>query len=229
MTTLAGWTPRPAPELPLTEGRTVVVAPWDSARHGAGLFAAIGGPENALLWRHLASQTIPETAAALSRLVDARQDGPDPWRTHVLLDLAGSVLGMASYMRIRPEHGSVEVGFVVFAPTLQRTPAATEAMVLMARYVFEDLGYRRYEWKCDNANAASKRAAERLGFTFEGVFRQDLVVRGRNRDTAWFSLLDHEWPQARAAFEAWLDPANFDADGRQRQRLAAIREALSGR
>ena len=133
------------------------------------------------------------------------------------------MLGMASYMRIRPEHGSAEVGFVCFSKAMQRTPAATEAMYLMARHLFDDLGYRRYEWKCDNANEKSRRAAERLGFAFEGVFRQDMVMKGRNRDTAWYSMLDTEWPAAKAAFEAWLAPENFDGEGRQRNKLADIR------
>jgi RimJ/RimL family protein N-acetyltransferase len=133
---------------------------------------------------------------------------------------------MASYMRIRPEAGSAEVGSVVFSKALQRTAAATEAIFLMARHLFEDRGYRRFEWKCDNQNAASVRAARRFGFTAEGVFRQDMVVKGRNRDTAWFSILDGEWPRIRSAFEQWLAPENFDPAGQQRRSLAAIRDRL---
>ncbi|VAW07153.1 Acetyltransferase, GNAT family, partial [hydrothermal vent metagenome] len=135
----------------------------------------------------------------------------------------GAVLGMASYMRIRPEAGSVEIGCIVFSGALQKTPAATEAMYLMARHIFDDLGYRRYEWKCNDENAASKSAAERLGFQFEGVFRQDMVVKGENRDTAWFSVLDSEWPEVKAGLNAWLAPENFDADGRQRRSLRQCR------
>jgi RimJ/RimL family protein N-acetyltransferase len=146
------------------------------------------------------------------------------WQTHVFRAChTGEMLGMSSYMRIRPEVGSAEVGCVMFSKALQRTPAATEAMFSMARHLFDDLGYRRYEWKCDNDNAASRRAADRLGFVPEGVFRQDLVVKGRNRDTAWFSMLDGEWPRIRSAFEQWLAPENFDSAGQQRRRLREIR------
>ncbi|HET9948325.1 MAG TPA: GNAT family protein, partial [Longimicrobiales bacterium] len=132
--------------------------------------------------------------------------------------------GLASYLRIAPEHGSIEVGHVHFGPALRRTPAATEAMYLMMRRAFDELGYRRYEWKCDALNAPSRRAAERLGFTYEGTFRQHIVYKGRNRDTAWYSILDAEWPRVRSALEAWLDPSNFDAEGRQRRRLEGLRE-----
>ncbi len=123
-------------------------------------------------------------------------------------------------MRIEPEHRVIEVGNILYTRALQRTRGATEAMYLLARHVFEELGYRRYEWKCDALNEASRRAALRLGFTFEGVFRQHMIVKGRNRDTAWFSMLDCEWPVRKAAFERWLDPSNFDADGRQRSKLS---------
>jgi RimJ/RimL family protein N-acetyltransferase len=126
--------------------------------------------------------------------------------------------GIASYLRIEPAHGTIEVGHLAFSPLLQRTAAATEAMYLMMKHAFE-LGYRRYEWKCDALNAASRRAAERLGFRFEGVFRQAVVYKGRNRDTAWYSIIDREWPGREAAFLAWLDPTNFDSHGRQRRSL----------
>ena len=134
----------------------------------------------------------------------------------------GTAAGYASYMRMEPAHGVVEVGNILLTPSLQRTTAATEAMYLMAAHVFDDLGYRRYEWKCNAKNEPSRRAALRLGFTFEGIFRQHMVVKGQNRDTAWFSMLDHEWPARKRAFEAWLDPANFDGEGRQRQRLIQL-------
>jgi RimJ/RimL family protein N-acetyltransferase len=125
-------------------------------------------------------------------------------------------------MRIEPAHRVIEVGSILFTPRLQRTVGATEAMYLMARHVFENLGYRRYEWKCNVLNAPSRRAALRLGFTFEGIFRQHMIVKGRNRDTAWFSMLDSEWPKRKAAFERWLDPSNFGSEGRQRVSLSAI-------
>jgi RimJ/RimL family protein N-acetyltransferase len=137
-------------------------------------------------------------------------------------DVEGAARGWGAYLRIEPGHGVAEVGHLVFSPRLQRTPAATEAMYLMMRHVFE-LGYRRYEWKCDALNAASRRAAERLGFTYEGTFRQHMVYKGRNRDTAWYSVIDAEWPKLRDAFEGWLDPSNFDSQGRQRRRLADFR------
>ena len=135
--------------------------------------------------------------------------------------------GYASYMRIEPAQGVVEVGNILLTPQLQRTAAATEAMYLMASHAFEYLGYRRYEWKCDAENLPSRRAALRLGFTFEGIFRQHMVVKGRNRNTAWFSMLDREWPARKEALEAWLAPANFDSEGRQRQSLGQLQAAGS--
>jgi RimJ/RimL family protein N-acetyltransferase len=137
----------------------------------------------------------------------------------------GTPAGYASYMRMEPAQGVVEVGNILLTPGLQRTTAATEAMFLMASYVFDRLGYRRYEWKCNAKNEPSRRAALRLGFTFEGIFRQHMVIKGENRDTAWFSMLDHEWPARKRAFEAWLNPANFDEEGRQRQSLTAVAKA----
>jgi RimJ/RimL family protein N-acetyltransferase len=132
-------------------------------------------------------------------------------------------LGVASYQRITPEFGVIEIGHIWFGAALQRTPAATEAIFLLARHAFDELGYRRLEWKTDALNARSRRAAERYGFQFEGIFRQHMVVKDRNRDTAWYALLNHEWPAARNAFEAWLDPANFDSAGRQKRALAELR------
>lgn len=149
--------------------------------------------------------------------------GSDPL-FYAIVDLAsGRAVGMASYLRIDPPNGVIEVGHINYSPALQRTPAATEVMYLMMRQVFDGWGYRRYEWKCNDLNERSKDAARRLGFTFEGVFRQAAVINGRNRDTAWFSILDSEWQDAGAAFEAWLDAANFDSGGRQRVSLAALR------
>ncbi|MEM9015157.1 MAG: GNAT family protein [Pseudomonadota bacterium] len=220
---LMNWTNRRSPRLEDGAGRWVRIAPADFARDGGDLFAALGGPGNDDLWRYIPVGPF-ESAGALSTLMAAACDRHD-WRMHVIRDAAsGTALGMAGYMRIRPEHGSAEVGCIVLSKALQRTRAATEAMYLMARHIFDDLGYRRYEWKCNDANAASKRAALRLGFTPEGVFRQDMVVKGDNRDTAWFSMLDREWPRVKSAFEAWLDPENFDPDGRQRRSLASCRQ-----
>ena len=148
--------------------------------------------------------------------------GSDPLFYAVVDAATGGATGVASYLRIDPANGSIEVGHINYSPLLQRTPAATEAMYLMMWHVFE-LGYRRYEWKCNALNAASCAAAERLGFSFEGIFRQAAVVKGRNRDTAWYSLIDEEWPALREAFQRWLAPSNFDGQGRQRTRLIGSR------
>ena len=216
------WSARPLPALSKTTGRYVGVEPAVFPEAAEILFPALGGAQNGDLWTYIAMGPFASAKEFGEAMGRAGESGG--WMTHLFRDAAtGAPLGMASYMRIRPEAGSAEVGCVVFSKALQKTPAATEAMYLMARHVFDDLGYRRYEWKCNNENAASKRAAVRLGFTFEGVFRQDLVVKGRNRDTAWFSMLDAEWPAAKAAFKAWLAPENFDADGRQRKRLEEFR------
>jgi RimJ/RimL family protein N-acetyltransferase len=138
---------------------------------------------------------------------------------YAVADASGRAVGILSLMEIRPTMRVIEVGNIVYAPTLQRTPLATEAQYLIAQYAFETLGYRRYEWKCDSLNAPSRRAAARFGFTFEGIFRQHMINKGRNRDTAWFSMLDSEWPARKAAFEHWLAPENFDSNGRQKKRL----------
>lgn len=156
--------------------------------------------------------------------LEQRASSEDPLFVSIMEIETGTPKGMASFMRMAPEHGVIEIGHIWFAPSLQRTRQATEAIYLMARYAFDELGYRRLEWKCDANNEPSRRAAARFGFTFEGVFRQHLVVKGRNRDSAWFSILDGEWPHIRAAFEAWLAAENFDAAGRQRRSLAAFRE-----
>jgi len=174
-------------------------------------------PEAAGALMPLKESRVLEGAGALMPLKEgkiARPSGPAS-------SSAPKAAGWASYMRIEPAHGVVEVGNIMLSPRLQRTRAATEAMFLMARHVFEDLGYRRYEWKCNARNEPSRRAALRLGFTFEGIFRQHMIIKDQNRDTAWFSMLDHEWPARKAAFEAWLGPANFDGEGRQRTPLAA--------
>jgi RimJ/RimL family protein N-acetyltransferase len=218
------WKPCDAPGLPPSAGRFVRVDPYDPERDAADLFAAIAGPEDDALWRYIPFGP-PESVESLTAAL-AFTGETNGWQTLVFRSPdSGDALGMASYMRIRGEAGSAEVGCVIFSRALQRTPAASEAMFIMARHLFDDLGYRRYEWKCDNDNAASRRAAERFGFTFEGVFRQDMVVKGLNRDTAWFSMLDREWPLIRVAFEQWLSAENFDATGQQRLSLAEIREA----
>ena len=143
---------------------------------------------------------------------------------HAIIDReTGKAVGVASFMRMDPANGVIEVGHIHYAPVMRRTPAGTEAMFLMMRRAFDELGYRRYEWKCDSLNAPSRRAAERYGFTFEGIFRQAVIYKKRNRDTAWFAIIDRDWPAIKRAFEQWLDPANFDASGRQKRQLADFR------
>jgi len=187
-------------------------------QHGDDLFAAVAGPQNDDLWAYIPMGPYRNADELNKMLAHVRAERD--WRTMVIKDAnSGAVLGMVSYMRRRPEHGSVEVGCVVFSHALQRTRIATEALYLMASHVFDDLGYRRFEWKCNAANAASKRAAVRFGFTFEGVFRNDMVIKGRSRDTAWYSMIDSEWPGVRAGFQAWLDANNFDQAGNQRSKL----------
>lgn len=217
--------PARRPERVRLEGRFIRVVPFDLERHGADIFAASHGPEREALWAYLSvgpfadETSFRETYAAL-----AVKDDP---LLFALEDAAtGKAVGHACYMRIEPGQRVIEVGNILFTPALSRSAAATEAMYLMARHVFEDLGYRRYEWKCNALNAPSRRAAMRFGFTFEGEFRQHMITKGRNRDTTWFSLLDGEWPRAKAAFEAWLAPANFDAEGRQKRRLEDIRDDI---
>lgn len=225
MSDLSNWKVCAAPDLETVRGRFVAIEPARFPDHAEALFSVLGGPANDDLWTYIVIGPFAKAAplGEAMGLVGAQQN----WITHLFRDVeSGAPLGMASYMRIRPEAGSAEVGCVVFSKKLQRTAAATEAMYLMARHLFDDLGYRRYEWKCDNANEASKRAALRLGFSFEGIFRQDQVVKGRNRDTAWYSIIDAEWPRVKAAFDAWLAPENFDEAGAQRRSLMEIREAL---
>ncbi len=215
-----GWSPRARPESGPFKGRFCTLVPL-SADHAVDLYATCAGPGREPLWTYLAGAegafaTVDDLAAYLDKTVHDPASislaitGPD-----------GRALGFANYMRIDPTHGSVEVGGILFGTELQRTTAATEAMYLMACHVFEGLGYRRYEWKCDALNAPSRAAALRLGFTYEGTFRNAVVYKGRSRDTAWFSITDSEWPALAAAYERWLGPANFAADGSQRTTLAA--------
>jgi RimJ/RimL family protein N-acetyltransferase len=157
--------------------------------------------------------------SSFSDWVAIRAQLEDPF-SYAVLDRSGGAIGIATLMEIRPATRVIEIGHIVYAPELQRTPLATEAQFLLARYVFDALGYRRYEWKCNALNAPSRRAAERLGFTFEGILRQHMVAKGRNRDTAYYSMLDGEWPSRKRAFEKWLAPANFDAGGHQKKRLS---------
>jgi RimJ/RimL family protein N-acetyltransferase len=207
------------PELVTLTGRHVEIVPLDAAAHGPALYA---GSRDAELWRYLFNGPYANQHEFQAWL-DGRQCSTDPLFFTILDAATGAPAGYCSLMRIEPAHRVIEVGNILYLPRLQRTAGATEAMYLLARYVFEDLGYRRYEWKCDSQNAPSRRAALRYGYTFEGIFRQHMIVKEKNRDTAWFSMLDTEWPARRAAFEAWLDPANFTPEGRQKATLESFR------
>ena len=210
----------PRPARVTLAGRRVSIVPVDPAAHAPALYAGSHGPGREDLWRYLFTGPYPDQAD-FRQYLDQRAAVEDPL-FFTILDTAAAPAGYASLMRIEPAHRVIEIGNILYLPSLQRTAGATEAMYLFARYVFEDLGYRRYEWKCDALNAPSRRAALRLGFTFEGIFRQHMIVKGKNRDTAWYSMLDTEWPARKEAFEKWLDPANFDADGRQRSCLYQV-------
>jgi RimJ/RimL family protein N-acetyltransferase len=214
-------TPAQRPQPTILDGRVVRLVPLEPLSHATTLFESMRGQENERLWLYLFEGPFATWAAFDSHLKQ-KASSEDPLFFAILDKHSGDALGYASYMRIEPGHRVIEVGSILFTPRLQRTIGATEAMYLMARHVFEDLGYRRYEWKCDALNAPSRRAALRLGFTFEGVFRQHMIVKGCNRDTAWFSMLDSEWPKRKAAFERWLDPSNFDGNGRQRMSLSTL-------
>lgn len=224
---LPDWTPRqPPPRTPMV-GRTCRVEPLDPARHADALFAANAEDREARMWTYLAYGPFP-TAEAYREWLDGAAPKPDPLM-HAIVDAsAGQAVGLAALMRIDPAMGVIEVGHLAFPPRLQRTVAATEALSLLMRRVFDELGYRRLEWKCDALNTPSRAAAERLGFRYEGLFRQAIVTKGRNRDTTWYSIIDGEWPAIRTAHDRWLDPANFDAEGRQRQSLRALVEEALG-
>jgi RimJ/RimL family protein N-acetyltransferase len=215
-------------------GRYVTLVPLDPAAHTEALYQAAHGPGHEALWQYLFDGPYP-TVEGFREALEKKAGTDDPLFFAILDgakgdeasggvasgDVAsGRAVGYASFMRIEPAHRCIEVGSILYTPLLQRTAGATEAMYLMARYVFEDLGYRRYEWKCDSRNEPSRRAALRFGFTFEGIFRQHMIVKGQNRDTAWYSMLDTEWPERKARFERWLAPGNFDENGKQRTRLA---------
>ena len=169
----------------------------------------------------------PESREAFQNWLERAQASEDPSYFAVIDKQTGKAVGRQTFMRIEPAHGCIEIGNILWGPAIARKPAATEAHYLFMRHAFEDLGYRRWEWKCNDLNAPSKRAAERFGYTAEGVFRQHMVVKGQNRDTAWYAILDSEWPKLKRAYEAWLDPGNFDAIGRQVRTLEEMRVAAA--
>jgi RimJ/RimL family protein N-acetyltransferase len=216
-----GWSPREPPPRSPMEGRYCRIEPLDPARHGRSLYEAWALDADGLGWTYFPYGPFPDEAA-LRAWLDAMAVQDDPL-FHAILDETGEAVGVASFMRISPATGSIEVGHIHYSPRLKQRRAATEAMYLMMRRAFDELGYRRYEWKCDSLNAPSRHAAERLGFTYEGTFRNHVVYKGRSRDTAWYAITDDEWPALRRAFEAWLDPSNFDARGTQKLALAAFR------
>ena len=205
------------PQRRVLEGRYVRLEPL-GPEHAADLWAASSDPGAEARYRYL-FEPAPASAAEVEAWVHRVHTGDDPLVFAVLDRVSGRAGGRQSLMRIVPEHGVIEIGGIYWGPGVARTRLATEAVYLCARHIFEDLGYRRFEWKCNDANAASKRAAERFGFSFEGVFRQHMIQKGENRDTAWFAMLDGEWPARKAGFERWLDASNFDAEGRQRSAL----------
>jgi len=217
---------RPAgePKAVVLEGRHGRIEKLDASRHGADLWAALAGHDQ--VWSYLPYGPFAQ-AEAFGSWLEARATTADPF-CYVVIDNAGRACGILSLMSIRPDMRVIEVGHVLLSHILQRTPLATEVQYLLARYAFETLGYRRYEWKCNALNAASRRAAVRLGFEFEGVFPQHMIVKGRNRDTAWYGMLDRDWPARKRAFEHWLAPENFDADGRQKTRLSDAAEGTKG-
>lgn len=222
MTDLSNWTPRPRPDRRAHEGRYVRLEPLDAARHGDELFEA--GPTDEALLRYLPERPYPDRAS-FQPWLDKAAASEDPMFFAAVDRVTGRAEGRLSLMRMDPANGVIETGHLLFGPRLGQTRAATEAVYLLARHVFDELGYRRFEWKCNNRNEPSKRAALRFGFTFESVFRQHMVVKGESRDSAWYSILDGEWPMRRRAFERWLDPANFDGEGRQRVSLGAFNAA----
>ena len=219
---LKNWRPRPRPERTILDGQYVRLEPLDVARHGDGLFAVSSVPDAETRFRWL-SDYAPTSHAAFQTWLEKAAASTDPLFFVVIMKASGEIAGRQTLMRIDATNGVAEIGNIYWGPAISRSPAATEAQFLFAKYLFDELGYRRYEWKCNDNNGPSKRAAERFGFTFEGRFRQHLVVKGENRDTAWFSIIDKEWPGLRRAYEAWLSPANFDADGQQKRRLEDYR------
>ncbi len=213
-------TPAKRPEPVTLPGRYGRVEKLDAEKHGAQLWETLKGQDEVWDYMFHGPFSEPEPFGDYIRMLASSED---PY-AFAILDDHEMALGFATLMEIRPAMRVIEVGNILYAPRLQRTPLATEVQFLLARYAFEALGYRRYEWKCNALNLPSRRAAERFGFTFEGIFRQHMIVKGRNRDTAWFSMTDQEWPSRKAAFEGWLAPGNFDTQGRQKKKFEVFRD-----
>jgi RimJ/RimL family protein N-acetyltransferase len=214
--------PAKRPERVTLKGRWVTLAPLDAPAHSKDLFEASSGDSTReAVWDYLFNGPFADLEE-FSADVELKAKAADPHYFAIVDNASGRAVGYESLMRIDAPNRVIEVGGIMYTPKMQRTPGATEAQYLLATYVFDELGYRRYEWKCNALNAPSRRAAERFGFTFEGIFRQHMIIKGRNRDTAWFAMLDGEWPARKAAYERWLRPDNFDAHGRQRTSLSEL-------
>jgi RimJ/RimL family protein N-acetyltransferase len=218
-------TPAPWPKPVVLSGSDVTLRPLERSQMEV-FYRATHGPEKQDLWRYMSEGPFP-SLEAFATAFEAKEKSTNPLFFAIVDNATRLPVGQASYMRIEPAHRVLEVGNIVFTPALQRRRSATEAMYLMARHAFNDLGYRRYEWKCNALNVPSRRAALRLGFTFEGIFRQHMIIKGRNRDTAWFSITDAEWPQRQENFERWLAPSNFDSAGRQIFSLSSLNSNVS--
>ncbi|MEF0942508.1 GNAT family N-acetyltransferase [Rhizobium sp. BR 362] len=215
---LANWNGVPRPERITLEGRYVRLEPLDAARHGADLYASAQAPGAEDRFRYLFEEA-PANIAAFTPWLEKAAAGTDPLFFATIDKRTGKAEGRQALMRIDPVHGVIEIGSILWGPAIARSRITTETLYLFASYVFDTLGYRRFEWKCHNHNEPSKRAAQRFGFTFEGIFRQHMVAKGRNRDTAWFAMIDADWPRLKAGYERWLSPENFDEAGQQKSKL----------
>ncbi len=215
---LTHWKGVPRPERISLDGRYVRLEPLDAKRHGQDLLSSALEPGAAERFRYLFEEA-PSDLAAFSPWLEKASRSADPLFFAVIDKKTGRAEGRQALMRIEPAHGVIEIGSILWGPAIARSRVSTEALYLLARYVFETLGYRRFEWKCHNLNAPSRRAAQRFGFIFEGVFRQHMVAKGQNRDTAWFAMIDGDWPRLKAGYEAWLSPDNFEEIGHQRTKL----------
>ena len=225
---VADWRGAKPPVRETMQGTRCRLEPLDAARHGPGLYRAYAADPDGINWTYLPYGPFIKESDYHDWLSE-RQTAVDECFFAIVDPKSDLPLGVASYLRISPQTGSIEVGHLSYSPALQRTAASTEAMYRMMKRVFDDWGYRRYEWKCDRLNAPSRAAAMRLGFRYEGVFRKLMVIKGRNRDTVWFSIVDDEWPEIRTAFENWLAPDNFDEAGRQRRRLEELMPETAGK
>lgn len=222
---LEGWEGAKRPERAVLDGKYCRLEPLDVARHSAELFSAFQEDRSGRIWTYLPVGPFKNRDDFEHWLAKASASD-DPLFFAIVDRDSGAAAGIASYLRIEPAVGTIEVGFITYSPRLQKTRAATDAMFQLMAHAFDELGYRRYEWKCDVLNAASRKAADRLGFAYEGLFRQATIYKSRNRDTAWYSVIDSEWPSLRSAYEVWLSEDNFDESGQQRRSMTSLLEAL---